>query len=572
MMFFKKRIKNKDDIEIELNLKLLASIPIKELKNKETNKLNLISDENEKNDIFKAFKKLRINIQFLNFNNDNQKIILVTSPGNLEGKSYIASNIAISFAKVGKKVILIDTDMNNGNQSKIFNIPNDLGLSNYLSDLDDNGIETNDFLNTYINETDIRKLNIITSGTVPPNSSELLKSPKIEELIKDLNVFYDIIIIDGTSILTTTDALILSKIVNQIILVTEYDTTKKIDLEKAKQDIQNVSGKILGVVLNKVKTKSSIKQYLKIFKKSFKNKINQIKKYINKKIHISKQKLLTEKTTTNKQSDEKININKNKKHFFNISKKQINEVENDNKKQIDLNKKEDKEFEKKEKIELNQENLDKEDYFNENTVLVIVDAESAFCRVFSKHNFVEKLVRNLNGYVKPQYSLTRIHKKHERLRNKYNLTKKQVKRVDPLIYNTLHAYDEKVWKEKGMKTNKANEYINCITKEYTKLNKEKKNQYLVRCQRLRKLELAKSELEIEYKLDNLWFSNKMKFIDKLSMNKFAKLFEVNTKMKNDYEIKKSQSNKDFYKDIITAADNNLEDNLYPKTKRNKDLL
>ncbi len=125
--------------------------------------------------------------------------------------------------------------------------------------------------------------------------------------------------------------------------------------------------------------------------------------------------------------------------------------------------------------------------------------------------------------------------------------------------------------------------------------------------------MAKSELEIEYKLDNLWFSNKMKFIDKISMKQFAKFYEINSKLKNDYEIKKSQKNKAFYNDIVNATDNNLEiisnnneelkkekiknkkrkikknkakkikkeddniddileDNLYPKTKSNKDLL
>ena len=589
---FKKNIRTTDDIESELLLKSLAMVPFKDFKSKQESKSELISYESEKSELSKAFKRLRINIQFLNVNNDNKKVILITSAKNSEGKSFVASNIAVSFAEVGKKVILIDADMNSGRQGKIFNIPNNLGLSNYLANLDTNSVEVNEFLNKYINETSIRKLNIITSGTIPPNSSELLASPKLEELIKDLNIFYDIIIIDGTSILNTNDSLILARIANSTILVADYNKSKVNEMEKAKQNIQNVSGKILGVVINKTKSKKNFKKIWKNFNKNLKSLFENFKKIIKKKINKHKTKLLTETT----------NIPETKKTTNNNRKKII---EKENKKTENI-----KESKINETIDISKETVD---YFSENTVLVVVDAESAFCRVFSRHSFVEKFVRSLNKSIKPQYSLSRIYKKHERLRNRYNLSKKQVKRVDPLIYNTLRTYDEEVLKDQGKKSNKAEAYINCITKEYKKLDNENNIEYIVRCQRLRKLELAKSELEIEYKLDNLWFSNKMKFIDKISMKQFAKFYEINSKLKNDYEIKKSQKNKAFYNDIVNATDNNLEiisnnneelkkekiknkkrkikknkakkikkeddniddileDNLYPKTKSNKDLL
>ena len=132
---FKKNIRTTDDIESELLLKSLAMVPFKDFKSKQESKSELISYESEKSELSKAFKKLRINIQFLNVNNDNKKVILITSAKDSEGKSFVASNIAVSFAEVGKKVILIDADMNSGRQGKIFNIPNNLGLSNYLANL-----------------------------------------------------------------------------------------------------------------------------------------------------------------------------------------------------------------------------------------------------------------------------------------------------------------------------------------------------------------------------------------------------------------------------------------------------
>ena len=132
----------------------------------------------------------------------------------VDGKSFVAANLAISYAEVGKKVILIDADMRGGRQGKLFNIPNNLGLSNFLSNLDPNGVEINELVNKFINETAIKNLNLITSGTVPPNSNELLTSTKLVDMIKDLSVFYDVVIIDGTPILTTKDSLILTRVVS----------------------------------------------------------------------------------------------------------------------------------------------------------------------------------------------------------------------------------------------------------------------------------------------------------------------------------------------------------------------
>ncbi len=86
-----------------------------------------------------------------------------------------------------------------------------MGLSNFLSNLDETGVEINERINSFIKETNIKNLNVITSGTVPPNSSELLSSEKFAQMLKDLSVFYDVIILDGTIILNKIDSLILSR-------------------------------------------------------------------------------------------------------------------------------------------------------------------------------------------------------------------------------------------------------------------------------------------------------------------------------------------------------------------------
>ncbi len=243
LIYFEKNVKNSKDIESNLSLKNLASIP----SIKESN-IKIIESESQKTLTNKAFKQLRSNIQFLNVNNKSKNIILITSPSKKEGKSYVSANLAVSYANVNKKVILIDADLISGVQSNIFNIPNETGLSNFLSNLDSSGIEINERINSFIKETNIKNLNIITSGTVPPNSSELLSSPKLAEMLKDLSVFYDVIILDGPQILNNIDSLILSRQVNSIGIVTHEKKTKKDDLWKTKRDIQNVGGRIIGVI------------------------------------------------------------------------------------------------------------------------------------------------------------------------------------------------------------------------------------------------------------------------------------------------------------------------------------
>lgn len=245
-------VKDSEDVEIELGLKNLNLIPFKKIdgKKKETNEL--IIHEEPKSHLLEAFNTLRTNIQFSNVNKKESKVLLVTSPFSAEGKSYVASNLAVAFANAGKKVVLIDTNMRNGRIAKIFNLPNELGLSNYLSNLDKNGMEINERVNKYINETAVKNLNVITSGNVPPNPSELLTSNRLPEVIKELTVFYDLVILDAASVLPTTDALILARLASSTLLVTLYNKTKKDEIVKAKKDIQNTGGRVIGTVINKV--------------------------------------------------------------------------------------------------------------------------------------------------------------------------------------------------------------------------------------------------------------------------------------------------------------------------------
>ena len=222
-------------------------------------KKELIAHRDPKSPVSEVFRTLRTNIQFMNTNN-KLKTLLVTSTLPNEGKSWVTANLAVTFAQAGKKVVLVDADMRKGRQYTIFEVSPRPGLSNYLSGFDSNtGEEISDDLADYIQDTQVPNLYIIPAGNIPPNPSELLISTKMVSLLDRLKEICDLVIIDGTPCELVTDAIILSRIVDSTVIVTAHKQTKKDDLQKIVTNIQNVGGKIAGIVLNKIPV--SVRKY-----------------------------------------------------------------------------------------------------------------------------------------------------------------------------------------------------------------------------------------------------------------------------------------------------------------------
>ncbi len=215
-------------------------------------KREVVAHGDPKSPISEIFRTLRTNIQFIN-TDEKTKTLLVTSTLPGEGKSWIASNLAVTFAQTGKKVVIVDADMRKGRQYTIFDTPPTPGLSNYLSQVGISKKEniTDEILDC-IRKTEVPNLYLMPAGSIPPNPSELLVSPKMIKLLDKLKQAFDIVIIDGTPCELVTDAVILSRIVDSTIIVTAHKLTKKDALERAIKSIQNVGGKLTGVVVNKM--------------------------------------------------------------------------------------------------------------------------------------------------------------------------------------------------------------------------------------------------------------------------------------------------------------------------------
>lgn len=215
-------------------------------------KNELVVFDKPKSSLSENIRTIRTNLEFTAVNGE-LKTILITSSISGEGKSFIASNLAVAFAQTGKKVLIIDCDMRKGRLHKIFDVDdNTLGLSNLL--IDDellNNIEMDG--NRYINETRINNLYFISRGTLAPNPSELLGSPRASRLLDILKKKFDYIIMDCGPVIGLPDALILARIADKVVIVSSLNYTPLDLLVNTKKSLENVNARIAGVVVNKVK-------------------------------------------------------------------------------------------------------------------------------------------------------------------------------------------------------------------------------------------------------------------------------------------------------------------------------
>lgn len=205
----------------------------------------LVTNENIKSPIAEAYKTLRTNIQFsLTDANGGLKVLLITSCAPAEGKSTTAANLAITMSQSDQKVLLVDCDFRKPVIYRAFNLVNSKGMTNILVE----GVA----YESLTNKTFVDNLEVITSGPRPPNPSELLGSLRMKALIDRFKESYDTVIIDSPPALPVTDAAVLSKLVDGVIIVAEYGQTTFESITQTKSLFDKVNARLLGVVLNSV--------------------------------------------------------------------------------------------------------------------------------------------------------------------------------------------------------------------------------------------------------------------------------------------------------------------------------
>ena len=262
------KLRTLDDIESFLKSPIIGTIPLIDLPTGELDELRnmidhatserkerlersflqingqLISHYSPKSPVAESYRSLRTNI--IANKATGPMSFLVTSSSPKEGKSTTVSNTAITLAQMNSKVVIIDIDMRRPTIHTKFGIKKENGASDYLID---DTITVDDI----VKPSGISNLDIITSGFIPPNPSELLSSDRMDNFIAELKSKYDYVIFDTPPVIAVTDAIIMAKKVDKLFLVLRVAHTEKAVLGRAQEILANVNKKVDGFVVNGIK-------------------------------------------------------------------------------------------------------------------------------------------------------------------------------------------------------------------------------------------------------------------------------------------------------------------------------
>lgn len=237
-------VKSREVFEDITGAGIVGSIPL----DRERRKQATILFDRENSAIAESFRKLRTNLQFLAVDNP-PRVIVVTSSMPGEGKSTTAINIALALAEAQHNVVLVDGDMRRPMIHKYLDLIWPVGFSTVLS----GGVQLDDALQ----KTRFSGLTVLTSGTVPPNPSELLGSQSAKNLLTELRAKFDYVIVDSTPLLAVTDAAILAAGSDGALIMARYGHTKREQLAHAAQSLIDVGAPLLGAVFTMVPTRGS---------------------------------------------------------------------------------------------------------------------------------------------------------------------------------------------------------------------------------------------------------------------------------------------------------------------------
>jgi succinoglycan biosynthesis transport protein ExoP len=235
-------IKSQDDVETYLRLPFLGYIP--NIKTNSVVERDLQAHLHPQSNAAEGFRTIRATIA-LTHKPEKFRILSVTSTIPSEGKSLVASNMAIVHAQTGLKTLLVDADLRRPSVHKAYQLHSPIGLSAFLSKETEN-------LDDLIHKTEVPNLDVVCCGAVPATPSELIGSPKMMEFLDSMRKRYDRVVLDCPPISAVSDPLIISAMSDGVVYVTKFNKIRREHGRRSVQRIQDAGIHILGVVVNDI--------------------------------------------------------------------------------------------------------------------------------------------------------------------------------------------------------------------------------------------------------------------------------------------------------------------------------
>lgn len=204
------------------------------------NGARLVTFAEPKHVISEQFRTLRTNIEFAGAALEKLQVVMFTSAEMSDGKTTVSTNVAVTWAQAGKKVLYVDADLRRPTAHSTFDLLNTRGLTTILAS-DAQPKDT-------VQETFVPNLEVLTSGPVPPNPAELLSSHRMVALVEWMRNNYDIVVLDVPPVMAVTDAQVLVPLVDGTVLVTTFGKTLKNNLQRTVETLRISNTKILGIV------------------------------------------------------------------------------------------------------------------------------------------------------------------------------------------------------------------------------------------------------------------------------------------------------------------------------------
>ena len=236
-------LKNPDDVQKALGLTTLGAIPVM-AKTATQGELAVIASAHSM--ASEAFRVLRTNLRFAGVDRP-LKTLLITSPSPSEGKSLTAANLGAALAQAGERVILVDTDLHRPRLHRVFGLGNNRGVTSAL-------LEEHPHLDGLLQETTVPGLQVLTSGPLPPNASELLGSARMHDLLAALGSQADILLLDSPPATALADAAVLATQTDGVLLILDSGVTRREVARRAMEALRRVNARVVGAILNRLPT------------------------------------------------------------------------------------------------------------------------------------------------------------------------------------------------------------------------------------------------------------------------------------------------------------------------------